>query len=268
MIIRELKFVNGVVLALGAVIGVAVLVAAVVAGANLLRSTSADEVITLLRPAAGEARPDYLPDGTPVWVIGHEDGSASVISGFDTHTPMKIGKLLWWCEELRLLDNPHHGSHWDEFGTKIGGPAPSGLPTWQHHVQGNRLVLGARQAPAQITGGVRPQGLDRSRCFGPDGDVIFHTFPGWKLWTSPQAAIEARPTGWVLIEGVLTVDAGTGRMVLCAVGGCADAAEAAGIDTPPPNMEFGPLGRDRFIARVRDGALADLTRVVWRAPEE
>jgi hypothetical protein len=28
-------------------------------------------------------------------------------------------------------------------------------------------------------------------------------------------------------------------------------------------MEFSPLGPDRFIAQVRDGALLNLTRVVW-----
>ena len=51
--------------------------------------------------------------------------------GLDTHTPFNIGKVLWWCPTALAFDNPEHGSKYDEYGLKLGGPAPTGLPSYQ-----------------------------------------------------------------------------------------------------------------------------------------
>jgi hypothetical protein len=75
--------------------------------------------------------------------------------------------------------------------------------------------------------------------------------------------VASAPEGWILLNGRLAAEGG--RIVLCAVGDCTDAAPAAGItaivvgrpgDPVPPGVD------EWFIARVRDGELADLTRVL------
>ena len=241
------------------VIGLLVVLAAGVLGTNLLRADEPE--IVLRRPAVGEMRPDYLPDGTPVWVMGHADGRVDVLSGFDTHIPFNLGKLLWWCPSAQALENPQHGSTWDEFGIRIGGPAPAGLSSWEVTVRGGQVHLGAAQAaPPLDAPHFGPEEFERTWCVDPGDPVVFHTFDGWQVWESPTAAIEAAPEGWILLEGGLATVAG--RVRVCSTTGCDDSAVAANVEVAPPNMPFGPLGEGRFIARVRDGVLVDVTRVV------
>ena len=106
-------------------IGSAVVIAVVVAVVWAFQRPDPFVEVGLSRPAPGEARADYLPDGTPVWVMGHDDGTVSVLSGFDTHTPLNLNKLNWWCRTSDAIENPAHGSKWDEYGVKIDGPAPT-----------------------------------------------------------------------------------------------------------------------------------------------
>lgn len=77
-------------------VGLAAVLAGVTLGADVFRSllqpqTEPSRPISLQRPAVGKVRADYLPDGTPVWAMGHADGSVDVLSGFDTHTPGNFG---------------------------------------------------------------------------------------------------------------------------------------------------------------------------------
>jgi hypothetical protein len=149
----------------GLVMGLAIGIGVVVAVLGLLRTEP--EPIALQRPAAGQVRADYLPDGTPVWVIGHEDGTVDVLSGFDAHTPSNLGKLLWWCPEARGLDNPVHGSKWDEYGFKIDGPAPSGLPSWEVSLVSSRVLLGAPRVAPPIGAPIHgPPSSERQWCSG------------------------------------------------------------------------------------------------------
>ena len=90
-----------------------------------------DDSVALARPLPGEVRADYLPDGTPVWVTGHADGDASVISAFSSHVPYGLNKLVWWCAKADAFDDPSHGGKWDEYGVRFGGPAPIGLATYE-----------------------------------------------------------------------------------------------------------------------------------------
>ena len=253
---------------IGAVLlfGVVVAIGIVVIGATLLQEPDPDTGFTLARPPAGQARADYLADGTPVWVIGHQDGSVDVLSGFDTHVPLGLGKMLWWCPSARGLDNPNHGSKWDEYGVKIDGPAPAGLSSWEVDVRSSRVFLGApRPAPpldAPVSG---PPAHERDWCVPAEDPLVFHTFDGWKVWDSPTAAVEAAPDEWILLAGELIADRADGRVRICGLAGCVDSAIAANVEMPPPDMDprFGPLGGGRFIARVRDGTLVDVTRVVF-----
>jgi hypothetical protein len=217
-------------------------------------------------PATGEVRPDYLADGTPVWVIGHEDGTASVLTGFDAHQTSPRG-LLWWCETAEILESPSYGSMYDEHGEQIGGPAPTGLATYGVTVVGDGLRVGAPNAPPDPDDrSSKPQPDEADRCVGLDSPVVYHTFDGWTVWDSPSAALAARPDRWILLEGALVVD-GAG-VNLCALSGCADRALAVGIPAATADeVALGHLSGDRFIAHVRDDALVNVTRVI-HAPKD
>ena len=251
--------------AIGSVLAIGLAIIGLLLIPTLLRP-ALQELALLQRPAPGEARPDHLADGTPVWVMGHDDGTVSVLSGFDTHRPFNLRKLLWWCDIADAFQNPEHGAKYDEYGTWIGGPALGGLPTYAVEVIGNRVSVGAARpgAPAGTEHSGAPE-VDREWCleFGPG--VTFHDFAGWRTWDSPTAAVEAAPEGWILLAGQLARGA-AGDVVVCAANGCDDAVRASGVEAPPPDMEFGPLFGDRFIAQVRDGTLTGVTRVLPHDP--
>jgi hypothetical protein len=195
----------GIVIALLVVLGVVI-------ASGLLRRGEPAEAITLQRPGRGEVRPDYLPDGTPVWVSGHDDGTVDVLSGFDTHTPLNLGKLNWWCPKARALENPAHGSTWDEYGAKIFGPAPSGLTSWELSLEGSSVILRAlRPARPSDAPFVGPPPEERGRCIPPEDEVVYHTFDGWQVWESPTQAVASAPAGWILLSAGLAVDPAGGR---------------------------------------------------------
>lgn len=216
-------------------------------------------------PERGEVRPDYLADGTPVWVVGHEDGDVSVLSGFDTHRPSNVGKLLWWCVSADGFENPEHGSQYDEYGRRLGGPAPTGLPAYSTALDGDQVVIGELQpAPPYDAPHAGPDGNEREWCRDLTDERAYHTFEGWDAWRSPTDAVTAAPDGWILLEGHLAL--AEGSVVLCALDGCGDSAVAANVDPTDADREFGPLFGDRFIAQVHDGELVGVTRVTPADP--
>ncbi len=218
--------------------------------------------VVLARPLPGEVRADYLPDGTPVWVAGHADGDASVISAFSSHVPYGLNKLIWWCAKADAFDDPSHGGKWDEYGVRFGGPAPIGLATYETAVSGGRVAIGGlREGQPLGTPFLGPGETEREWCLGLDGGATWHTFDGWRIWDSPTAAVDAKPDEWILLEGHLAPVGGELR--LCAAAGCADSARVLDVAMPShPELELVPVRGERFIAHVRDGALADLTRAV------
>jgi hypothetical protein len=215
----------------------------------------------LARPQPGEARPDYLSDGTPVWVIGLADGTVNVLLGFDQHRPNNLGKVLWWCPTAEALDNPEHGSKYDPYGHVIEGPAPYGLPAFGGRVEGGQVVVEQLgPPPPREVPHVGPPSHERDWCTFPEDEVVYHTFDGWPAWDSPTAAVEAAPEGWILLNGSLAPRGD--QAILCSVGGCDDGVVAGNMLGPFRGDEFGPFFGERFIARVRDGALTDVTRVM------
>lgn len=235
-------------------LGGLVLATLVVGGLVLVRRAPP---VALDLPRAGEARPDYLPDGSPVWVIGHEDGSVDVFSAISTHMASGLAKLTRWCPKSRSLEDPFHGSTWSEFGVKTDGPAPNDLARWTTTVQGAKVLLGDEKTGAPSGGGVpvvRP-------CTAAD-DVTFHTFKDWHLWNSPSELIAAHPDGWALLAGGLASPS-DGSVMICSVGGCGDAVVLAGVGRGAMLQRFAD---ELFIVKVRDGKLTDPTRVI--VPEE
>lgn len=243
----------------GLLIGAALAVAAVLAIAGLVPD---DPPETLRRPNHGEVRADFLADGTPVWVIGRADGSVGVLSGFDPHMPANLGKLLWWCPSAQALENPHHGSKWDEYGVRLGGPAPAGLPSWETEVHSSRVVIGdMRPGPRMGTEPIGPHEVDREWCLEAEDEVVIHTFDDWPVWTSVREAIDAAPTGWILVEGRLVVQPG-GIVRLCSPADCSDGVDTIIEPLRPDVAALDPWPDARFLARVRDGTLVDITRIV------
>ena len=245
------------------VLAVAVIGVAFMAVTSLLREEPGPLLGTVERPAPREVRPDYLDDGTPVWVIGLVDGSVRVLSGFDTHRPSNLGKVLWWCATAQAFEDPAHGSRYDPGGFNLGGPAPGALPEYETRVVGSTVEIGERgPARPHDTGFAGPEAVERDWCAVPDesADVIYHTFEGWPVHESPTEAVASAPDGWILLAAELVVEHDV--VLVCALNDCTDAVLAAGIEPVIMEPQFSPLGGERFIARVRDGALVDVTRVL------
>lgn len=243
--------------------GLAVLVAALLFVAlALTRPTPLGEAHSVGRPAPGEARAEYLADGTPAWVIAHEGDGVDVLSGISTHIPFGVAKLTWWCPTARALEDPFHGAKWDEYGVRLDGPAPGGLISWSTQTVGDRVVIGAaRPAPPMGTQPSGPSTIERDFCTGED-PVIVHRFAGWPIWDSPREALAAAPSDWILVAGRLAPQ-NDGTVALCALDGCADSVLADGVEIPPPNrFAFDPWPDELYLARVRDGRITDLTRVI------
>jgi hypothetical protein len=235
-------------------LGGLLLAAAIVSGRLIIRRAPP---VALDLPHAGEARADYLPDGSPVWVIGHEDGSVDVFSAISTHVASGLAKLTWWCPKSRSLEDPFHGSTWSEFGVKTAGPAPNDLTRWTTIVEGAKVMLGDEK-----TGGPSGGGVPVGKPCGATDAVAFHTFKDWHLWNSPSELIAAHPDGWALLAGGLASPS-DGSVVICSVGGCGDAVVLDGVGRGAMLQRFPD---ELFIVKVRDEKLTDPTRVI--VPEE
>lgn len=228
-----------------------------------LAGPAAADTTTLALPNGGGVRADYLADGSPVWVIGQDDGTVSVLTGFDAHQT-SLRNLLWWCETAEILESPSYGSIYDEQGAKMGGPAPTGLAAYDVTIVGDVIQVSAPNVPpGPDERSERQMPGDGLRCRGLDAPVVYHTFDGWAVWDSPAEALAAEPDDWILLEGALVVD---GDFVyLCALDGCADRALATGIAAATDEeIALGHLTGQRFIAQVRDGALVNVTRTIYR----
>jgi len=245
------------------VLGIAAGLPVVIRG---LLSGAQPRVALFNRPAPGGVSANYLPDGTPIWVITHKDGLTEILSGFDTRVAFGIHELLWWCPTSRSLEDPFDGSRYDEHGVKYGGPAPKSLPGWIAIVQGGDALVGpARPVPPIRLGAglVTEEPPLPQPCVDTDR-VTVHTFNGWQIWESPRELLAAAPTGWVLAEGQLQVVGDSVRF--CSIGGCDDSAQVGDVSLPPASLA--PLTKewpDRvWMLRVRNRQFTDLTRIIRR----
>lgn len=208
-------------------------------------------------PARGAVRADYLPDGTPVWVVRHENGNVDLLSAFSTHVPYGVMKLTVWCSTSRRVEDPFQGAEWNEYGQKIAGPAPLNLAGWLTRIEGNKVsVVGGQSEPVAAA-------VATAEIEGCTADhTIVHRFEGWRRWDSPREAMAAQPTGWILIAGSL-VTRSDGSVLICAFTGCEDSAVLGGVGPLPSDRAAAePWPDDLFIVRVRDGRLEGLTRII------
>ena len=176
-------------------------------------------------PPRGEARPVFLADGSPAFVVTHEDGSASAVAAFSAHVPWGIEYLVMWCPSSGWFEDPFHGSKYDEYGTYWDGPGPSGLGVYRTDELEDRVRVrsgtayvaprpGQPQSSPPPLGGMDPGILTPSSVdpVGPRGpfctsadEAVFHK-PSAENAT-PLEAIGHAPDGWTVLEGTLVLEA-------------------------------------------------------------
>jgi hypothetical protein len=98
-------------------------------------------------PPPGAVAPEFLGDGTPVFVAHEEDGDVFVVEARSPSYP-DVEVLVGYCPATGWLEEPFRGSRFDVAGHWHGGPAPRGLTPREHDVVGDEVhVLGRRPAP-------------------------------------------------------------------------------------------------------------------------
>lgn len=237
------------------------------------RTLSGSNVVTV--PPRGEAKPAFLSDGHPIFVVHHEDGTVTVVDAFSTHRAFGFEEIVVWCPTTRHLVEWAHEAHWDEYGRwHSAGPAPSGLPTYAFDVIARdpngdpaTIRIGEAQEPdpgrsAAVTDPSRPPFCP------PDGSYVTHTIDPSDIYGSPEAAVAAAPAGWVAVRGTLHVDDRDAFTQLCAEvtdGACVDGVPVRGLDTVRFLLEIirkypGQTGYEEpqvWLVRVRDGVIDD-----------
>ncbi len=262
------RWTRAVTITVALAVSIAILAAAWIAIGPLHRATILPAGSNVLDvPPIGEVAPANLDDGRPVFVVHHEDGTVSVIDAFSTHVPWGLAKLVVWCPSSRTFDDLFHGGRWNEDGDYLYGPPPSGLATFETTILGDGRVEVGAEIPSAPRGAAGPQFQPRGPFCDSTSAMVLPKLPT-EVFTSPSAVVGAQPTGWVAVKGQL-VETGASEVELCSVfttgPGCPDGAPVEGIDVSG-------LFRDQpqlvipgtFIARVKNGALVDLTRVPER----
>lgn len=213
-------------------------------------------------PHRGEVRATLLPDGQPVMVVGHDDGTVTVLSAVAPHS----GEPLAWCAESEVFVEPVGASRFDERGRYSFGPAPTGVPAFDTRVRGGEVLVGSRLAAPPRWAQAPPVAVDwdRDRCLRSEG-ALDSTTLRWTALPGPfePGEIPLRP-GTYQIEGRVEVGP-SGPARLCPSGrpercpqGPAVAREwlnnpARGLDGVAGFIEGRLLAR-----RTSEGALVDL----------
>ena len=124
------------------------------------RSLAGPDVLEV--PARGDVAPVFLPDGRPIFIVHHEDGTVSVVDAFSSHRAWGFEELNVWCPTTREFVEWAHEAHYDEYGHWVSaGPAPTGVQIFAFDVVGRdaagdpaSIRVGAIQHPPP---GARPR---------------------------------------------------------------------------------------------------------------
>lgn len=223
-------------------------------------------VSVLATPQPGQAMALILSDGHPVWAVGHEDGSISVLDAFSTHVPYGINKLTWWCGESRVIDDPFHGSRYNELGDKIDGPAPTGLREYSGRIEDGQLHIDGGPVPRPLadprTSGEQPYYCTR-------GEASVHDLVTIPEAASPAIAAGADEGRWRRVHGTLVPQPERGSGLLCpdavADDDCAEIA-LPGMEHYVPGPED-PFSVDNWtdvdwLVRAEGGRIVEIALVI------
>lgn len=245
---------------------------------------------TLDVPPRGEASPEFLADGRPVWVVHHRDDSVSVVDAFSTHRPFGIEELVGWCQSGHYFYELAHGGSFNDHGQYLDGPPSADLAYYQTEVMDGRIRVGSIVIPRTRSEHPR-DGWQGGSCDSPGAapgypPLRVHHIPTSAESASPAAAVRAGPKGWIKLHGVLLVRRNEPTYLCASVEGdaCSSSAVVEGIEAqawlrggPIGITENGELiepakedGRRRiveegqWIARVEGDRLTELTRIDTR----
>jgi hypothetical protein len=194
-------------------------------------------------PARGETLPAFLPDGRPIFVVHHDDGTVTVADGFSSHRPFGFEEVVVWCPTTRDFVEWAHEAHYDEHGIwYTGGPAYADLATFDFDVvdtdangDPSSIRVGEIRVPDPDEGGSAPT-TDPSTyppLCPPDDTFVTHTIDPDSVYASPEDAVAASPEGWALVRATLHGDPADGFVQLCAEvvdGRCVDGVPVRGLD--------------------------------------
>ncbi len=235
---------------------------------------------TLDIPPRGEASPEFLADGHPVWVIHHADDSLSVLDAFSTHVPFGIEELIGWCDSAQRFQEPAHGASFNEYGQYLDGPAPADLAYFEFERSGGQVRVRDITVPETRTEGVTDPS-NMPLCSAPGAfpltpTIRVHHIPSSSQLASPAAAVEARPSGWFAVRGELWIRSGAPTL-LCGVfratrseTTCEAEALVAGVSSQKL-LDFNGLEElsieGQWLARVEGDHLTSLTDIDRPAEE-
>jgi hypothetical protein len=204
-------------------------------------------------PPLGAASAQSLPDGRPVFVVRHSDNTITVVDAFATHVPSGVYKLVAWCPRQRLFTDLIHGATYDEWGSKVGGPAPFGMTVDEWHQNANGIDVTGSLGTASATSDRRGP-FEWATCH-----FVMHQFDAAQA-LDPAEALKRPERQWVLVEGGLDTERGR----LCATYPvCSEFAPIRGIKSYPGDSSWATfLSGDRFWLAWNSGdALEHLTIV-------
>jgi hypothetical protein len=225
---------------------------------------------SLRLPPVGDALPDQLVDGTPVWVVHHDDGSVTVVDAVSSHRPFGFGQLVGWCPSSRGFEDPEHGSQFDERGRNRGGPAPTGLATYATGAVENGTVTVTGQVTSSTE---RTQGDPAAGpgCFNGKPELELHDLAAEPGMTLRQAMDQAAGR-WVVIADAPIVVV-TGQPTTVCDGALYQSAppKCEGVTAPGHSLVDGQqwaVFRGTFAARIIDGTVQDIVFVSGRNIED
>jgi hypothetical protein len=185
-------------------------------------------------PRSNEPEPRLLADGTPVFVVAKRGALPVVVEAVSTHVAWGVTKLVGWCQGSNTFVDIH-GSRWDTFGTKRGGPASSGLATFAvTRLNGsNKLRVGRRVPGAPIgTRSVPPSGPS---CEFENGAKVVD-IAGTRRVSTPA---DLRANEWDRVKGVLVTSADRHARLCPKATASAKPPCAGGLDAPGVERPFG-----------------------------
>ncbi len=254
------RFVIAAAVIAGAFVGVGALVGQRDGDRATRQTTAATFPSRVEVPPVGDARSAQLRDGTPVWVVNHEDGSVSVLDAASAHRPFGFGALVGWCASSRGFEDPVHGSQYDEQGRYRGGPAPTGLRAYATGgvENGSVTVTGADPFPSDRVQGdlaVGPACSDGSPDLEPH---LLASAPGITL----REALD-RSSGEMVVIANAPILVVAGQPTLVCSGEVRESAPPTcdGVEAPGHRLESGQrwaVVTGTFVGRIIDNTVQDI----------
>lgn len=123
---------------------------------------------TVRVPSRG-ASAEFLGDGSPVWVVRHNDGSVSVL-GAVSRLVGGVGFLAEWCERSSGFEDLH-GVVFDEYGTYASGPGQAGLVVYDFIAAGPDKLRVTRDVGRTPRGEKKATRAGTATCEGRSGEL-------------------------------------------------------------------------------------------------